>query len=114
MVAFFSAKSETFTRQSFRHKGVHAHESTDGRCEFLQMQSNKLLSRNLFQWLIFQIVCFFPFLKSRDWRFSRLKVTGEKKFRVLLSSTVALDNTPCVQFAHPESELRNFARKLLF
>ena len=57
---FFSAKSETFTRQSIRHKRVHTHENTDGRCQFLQMQSNKLLSRNLFDWLIFQnSVCFF-------------------------------------------------------
>ena len=57
---FFSATSETFTRQSVRHKDLHTHESTDRRCQFLQMQSNKLLSRNLFDWLIFQnSVCFF-------------------------------------------------------
>ena len=78
---FFSATSETFTRQSVRHKGVHTHESTDRRCQFLQMQSNKLHSRNLFGWLIFQnSVCFFSFLKSRDWRFSRLKARGQTSF----------------------------------
>ena len=78
---FFSATSETFTRQSVRHKDLHTHESTDRRYQFLQMQSNKLLSRNLFGWLIFQnSVCFFSFLKSRDWRFSRLKARGETSF----------------------------------
>ena len=57
---FFLAKSETFTRQNIRHKAVHTHESTDERCQFLPMESNKLLSRNLFDWLIFQkSVCFF-------------------------------------------------------
>ena len=47
IIVFFSAKSETFTRQSVR-KGVDAHESTDGRCEFLQMRKSKLPSQNPF------------------------------------------------------------------
>ena len=68
---FFSAKSETFALHSVRPEGVHVHESTDGRSEFLRVQSNNLLSRNPFDWWIFSknsvfvLFCFFR-NSSRD------------------------------------------------
>ena len=62
---FFSAKSETFTRQSVRHKGVHTHESTDGRCQFLQMQSQKIAFSKSFRLVNIPKFCLLFFRSSR-------------------------------------------------
>lgn len=69
---FFSAKIETFARQSVRREGVHVHESTDGRSEFLRMWSNKSFRlMNIQQKFCF----FFPFFfrtSRAEARFLRL------------------------------------------